>query len=92
MADIIKKESFRSQSRKVNQGDDMYRVTVDMPRREYRKFEWAVKHHLNAEGCGGCNRWLDNPENCIYLNCLRNPRRKDLYEPQAPTGKGASNG
>ena len=76
MADIIKKESFRSQSRKVNQGDDMYRVTVDMPRREYRKFEWAVKHHLN----------------CIYLNCLRNPRRKDLYEPQAPTGKGASNG
>lgn len=45
---ILKKESYRSTGRLVNQDDDMYRVTVSMAKHEYRKFAELVVEKLTA--------------------------------------------
>lgn len=40
---IVKKDSFRSQGNYVNKTDDMYRVVIDMTRREFAHFsQWKA--------------------------------------------------
>jgi len=63
--------------------------------KEARTFIDSVKHHLNAEGCEGCDSengtagCIDCNLNLNYRNHYRNEAkdRQSIQEPQAPTGK-----
>lgn len=46
---LVKFDSFRSQGTLVNQTDDMYRVVVDMSRREFLAFkQWAARQKIKT--------------------------------------------